>query len=587
VGRKFLAFGGATLVTIFLACGGNRSGFDGGPDDDASASDSTIQDDVQFGFDVNASDQDAACTTCSSDLHDVLACGTNTVVQTCTGSTGCGPGGCIDACQAAAASKSSIGCDYYAIPPDAWTHGSCFAAFVANNWSSDMKVTLSYKGSTIDATPYSYIPQGSGSSITYQAVPSTGVPAGKMAIVFINQQPSSDEFYVGCPASVKVAITNADVASKATSKGNAVELTTTVPATVYDIYPYGGKLSYMPSATLLLPTTAWDTNFVATTMSEEPSSGSAGQVPGIDFVAQQDGTQVTLLPTTNVTALNGVAGATKNTPVTYNLNKGEQLRLMQAIDGSGNDLSGSIIQSNYPIGVWGEHFCMTNSAAPGEWRAIGAVDGTTLTYDPPVSGAPTTLKEGQLVQFNAGTTSFRVKAQDNVHPFYLAAYRPGGDCDAAHQEILPIKALGTEYVAVPNDSTAEVGGPETVNVVAPAEYLTSYTFFTDPTFSYTDLALVRVKAADNTFKDVTLDCITGPIPGWKAVGTSGQYEYVHVFVQQGGAPVGACNNGLHTITSQGQIGITVWGYDSASSYAYPAGASVQPINTVVVNPTPH
>ncbi|HEY2369485.1 MAG TPA: hypothetical protein VGH87_23970, partial [Polyangiaceae bacterium] len=98
---------------------------------------------------------------------------------------------------------------------------------------------------------------------------------------------------------------------------------------------------------------------------------------------------------------------------------------------------------------------------------------------------------------------------------------------------------------------------------------------------------VRVKAADNTFKDVTLDCITGPIPGWKAVGTSGQYEYVHVFVQQGGAPVGACNNGLHTITSQGQIGITVWGYDSASSYAYPAGASVQPINTVVVNPTPH
>ncbi|HEY2365949.1 MAG TPA: IgGFc-binding protein, partial [Polyangiaceae bacterium] len=424
MGRKFLAFGGATLVTIFLACGGNRSGFDGGPDDDASASDSTIQDDVQFGFDVNASDQDAACTTCSSDLHDVLACGTNTVVQTCTGSTGCGPGGCIDACQAAAASKSSIGCDYYAIPPDAWTHGSCFAAFVANNWSSDMKVTLSYKGSTIDATPYSYIPQGSGSSITYQAVPSTGVPAGKMAIVFINQQPSSDEFYVGCPASVKVAITNADVASKATSKGNAVELTTTVPATVYDIYPYGGKLSYMPSATLLLPTTAWDTNFVATTMSEEPSSGSAGQVPGIDFVAQQDGTQITLLPTTNITAANGVAGATKNSPVVYNLNKGEQLRIMQGLDGTGNDLSGSIVQSNFPIGVWGEHFCMTNSAAPGEWRAIGAVDGTTLTYDPPVSGAPTTIKQGQLVKFNGGTTPFRVKAQDNLHPFYLAAYRP-------------------------------------------------------------------------------------------------------------------------------------------------------------------
>ena len=35
------------------------------------------------------------------------------------------------------------------------------------------------------------------------------------------------------------------------------------------------------------------------------------------------------------------------------------------------------------------------------------------------------------------------------------------------------------------------------------------------------------------------------------------------------------------------FGITVWGYDSASSYAYPAGASVKPINTVVVPPVPN
>jgi hypothetical protein len=588
MGRSFFAALGAigAITALFAACGNTSSNFTDSGTQDGSANDVTVND-VQFGFDVSGEADAAACTTCSSDLHYVLACGTNAVVQTCTGNTGCGPGGCIDACQAAAASKSSIGCDYYAIPPDAWTHGSCFAAFVANNWSSDMKVNIVWKGNTIDATPFSYLPKGSGSSITYQAIPSSGIPAGGMAIVFLNQLASSDSYYVGCPAGVKIAIANADVASKATSKGNALEIQTSVPATVYDIYPYGGKLSYMPSATLLLPTTAWDTNFVATTMGEEPATfGNPGQVPGIDFVAQQDGTQVTLLPTTNITAANGVAGATKNSPVVYNLNKGEQLRIMQALDTSGNDLSGSIVQSNYPIGVWGEHFCLTNAQAAGSWRMIGAVDSTTLTYDPPTTGAPTTLKEGQLVQFNA-PNPFRVKAQDNLHPFYLAAYRPGGDCDAAHQQILPIKALGTEYVAVGNETANEVGGPETVNVVAPAEFLTSYTFFTDPTFSYTDLALVRVKASDNTFKDVTLDCITGPIPGWTAVGTSGQYQYTHVFVQKNGAAVGACNNGLHTISSQGQIGITVWGYDSASSYAYPAGASIQPINTVVVPPIPH
>jgi hypothetical protein len=343
----------------------------------------------------------------------------------------------------------------------------------------------------------------------------------------------------------------------------------------------------MPSATLLLPTTAWDTNFVATTMSEEPGGAfNTGQVPGIDFVAQQDGTQITLLPTTNITALNGVAGATKNVPVTYNLNKGEQLRLMQGVDSSMNDLSGSIVQSNFPIGVWGEHFCMTHSADPPNWRVVGAVDGTTLTYDPAVTGAPATLKEGQLVEF-VGPGAFHVKAQDNKHPFYLAAHRPGGDCDAAHQEIPPIKALGTEYVAVGNETTNEIGGPETVNVVAPAEFLTSYTFFTDPTYKYTDLALVRVKASDGTFKDVNLDCLKAPVTGWMPVGSTGQYQYVHVDVQSAGAPVNGCDNGLHTIKSDGLIGITVWGYDSAASYAYPAGASIQPINTVVVPPVPH
>jgi hypothetical protein len=571
-----------TGLAFAASCGGNNgNGFGGNDASDTGTTTNDATDEFMFG--MNEGGDGPACTQCSGDLHSVLTCGNNPqVVQTCTGDLGCGPGGCIDACTAAAASQSSIGCDYYSIPPDAWTHGSCFAAFVTNNWSSPMTVSLVWKGTTIDATPYSYLPQGKGTSITYQAIPTSGIPANSMAIVFMDQLASSDSYYVGCPSSVKTAITTEDVAAKGTSIGNALEILTSVPATVYDIYPYGGALSYMPSATLLLPTTAWDTNFVATTMSETPAT-----TPGIDFVAQQDGTTITLLPTTNITAGTGVAAATANTPVTYSINKGQTVHIMQAPDGTGKDLSGSIVQSNYPIGVWGEHFCLTQSASPPNWRMVGAVKGTTLTYDPAVAGAPTTLDEGQLVEF-AGPGAFHVVSQDNMHPFYLAAHRPGGDCDAAHQEIPPIPSLGNEYVAIANEATNyDIGGPETVNVVPPAQYLSSYIFFTDPTYAYTDLALVRVLASDNTFKDVTLDCITGPVTGWQPVGTSGKFEYVHVDVQSGGAAVGACNNGLHTISSTGLLGITVWGYDEAASYAYPAGASVKPINTVVVPPIPN
>ncbi len=573
---------GSAGLVFAASCGNTPTGFgqDGGGDT------STIGDasnDNNFQFNTDGSNDAPQCTTCSGDLHDVITCGANpVVVQTCTGDQGCGPNGCINACDAAAASKSSIGCDYYSIPPDAWTHGSCFAAFVTNNWTSDMKVSLVWKGNTIDATPFSYLPKGSGTSITYQPIPSTGIPANSMAIVFLNDFASSDMYYVGCPSSVKSAITNEDIASKGTSVGNALEIKTTVPAVVYDIYPYGGKLSYMTSATLLLPTTAWDTNFVATTMAETPAT-----TPGIDFVAATDNTQVTVLPTTDITAATGVKGTTKNTPVTYTLNKGQMIRLMQPVDSLQNDLSGSIIQSTQPIGVWGEHYCMFLNTSPPTWRIVGAVDGTTLTYEPAVSGAPTTLKEGQMIEF-AGPEAFRVYSQDDKHPFYLAGHRPGGDCDAAHQEIPPIPALGNDYVAVANETTNySLGGPETVNIVPPAEFLTSYTFFTDPTYGWTDLALVRVKAADNTFKDVKLDCLSSPVTGWMPVGTSGKYEYTHVDVQSNAAPVGNCNNGLHTISSDGLLGITVWGYDSANSYAYPAGASVKPINTVVVPPTPH
>ena len=54
---------------------------------------------------------------------------------------------------------------------------------------------------------------------------------------------------------------------------------------------------------------------------------------------------------------------------------------------------------------------------------------------------------------------------------------------------------------------------------------------------------------------------------------------------------GECDNGRHEMKSAGNFGVTVWGWGSAESnpfstqyvsYAYPAGASVQPINDVVV-----
>jgi hypothetical protein len=414
----------------------------------------------------------------------------------------------------------------------------------------------------------------------YQPIPSTGIPPNSMAIVFLNQTQGGSGFKVNCPNGTKAAVENEDMVIHGTAMSNAMEIKTSVPAIVYDIYPFGGAVSYISSGTLLLPTTAWDTNYVAVTMAADQTFSFP---PGIDLVARENNTKITLLPKIGITAGGGVMGATANTPVTYNLNQGQNVHIMQNVS-NGQDLTGSIVQSNVPIGVWGEHFCMVQSNPP-KWTIVGTVNGTNLTYDPPVSTGPKTLQRGEMLKFD-GPEAFRIKSQDNQHPFYLSAHRPGGDCDAAHQQIPPIQALGHDYMAVGNETTDfGVGGPESVNVVPPEQYLFQYLFFSDPTYGWTDVALVRGKAPDNTYKDVKLDC--GPqISNWKPIGNSG-YQYTHVNLQRMKQPVSGCDNGLHTIKSDWRFGITVWGYDSASSYAYPGGASVKPINTVVVPPTPN
>lgn len=574
------------LAAVFAACGSNKSSFV--PLDPDAGADATPEDDGSTFKPADAGDE-PSCVTCAPDLRTIVTCGDNKPVMQCAGETGCAGGTCIPACAAAAAAKSTIGCDYYTVPPDAYTIGSCFAAFVTNTWSSPMKVTLRWKGQTIDGTQYAYVPTGMGASITYQPVPSSGIPANTMAIVFLNDSKMNTSYYVGCPNGVNAAVSGQQIVVPGTRVADAMQLETSVPAVVYDIYPYGGALSYMPSATLLIPTTAWDKNYVTATMSEEIAS----QRGGIDVIAYKDNTQITLLPSTNVIAGPGIAAATKNTPATYTINRGQVVHISQPSSPADN-LSGSIVQSTEAVGVLGEHYCMVHQSQTPRFRMVGAVNGTTLTYDPPVGGAPTTLALGQLVEFS-GPEAFHVKAQDDKHPFYLAAYRPGGDCDAAHQMIPSVQALGSEYAVVSNETTKfAIGGPETVNVVPPAQFLSSYIFMADPTYGNTDLALVRAKA-NGVFKDVNLDCL-GNLTGWQPVGSSGLYEYARIDIATGNfQKVGSCDNGRHVAKSAGPFGLTVWGWGTkatsptmseACSYAYPAGAGVVPINTVVVPPTP-
>lgn len=543
--------------------------------------------------------------TCSSDLHQVLDCN-GAVVVNCPPDQGCGASGCVPACQAALENKSTIGCDYYSVAPDIISAGAgaCFAAYVANTWGSPVTISVERDGQTFDVSTFARIPSGNGQAITYAPLPNGQLPAGEVAILFLARFGNT---LTNCPPGIPPAYTATDAAVHGTGLGEAFHIVTSAPTVAYDIFPYGGGASAATSATLLLPTTAWGTNYVAVDAFRKSTFVASAQ-PSIDIVASEDDTSVTISPTATIIGGGGVTGTGQGVPATYTLQKGQVLQFTQDAE-----LIGSPIQSDKPIGLWGAASCLSIDvdqqacdsahqqippvAALGHeyvavryrnrfpaqaeetppWRFVGAVAGTNLTYEPSApAGAPSSLASGEVAEFTSAGP-FIVRSQDADHPFYVSGHMTG--CAEVSSNIF-------------SDCR---GDPEFVNVIPSAQYLSKYTFFTDPTYPETNLVLVRERASDGFFKDVDLDC-AGVIGGWQAVGGSPDFEYTRIDLVTGNfAPVGACDNGRHEISSAAPFGLTVWGWGSgatapfvsqAVSYAYPAGASVQTINTVIVPPIP-
>lgn len=505
--------------------------------------------------------------------------------------------------------KSSAGCEYYAVTPDVILDGAgaCYAAFVTNTWTEPVTVAVDYGGQSLDVTKFAYIPSGMGKSLQYAPLTTGTIPPGEVAILFLNRKPGAVPFGLdtNCPKGVTPAISDIDAAHHGTGFGKAFHIVTSAAVAAYDIFPYGGGQSAMTSATLLLPVTSWDTNYIAV---DGYGPGPMAQ-PFIQIVGQQDGTQVTISASNDIAGGGGVNPAKKNTPATYFVNRGQVLQLTQDAP-----LMGSVIQTNAPVGLWGGKSSLSITSCCADtghqqippvralgseyvgvryrnrydgreetppWRVMGAVDGTQLTWEPSTPpGAPTSLNVGQVVEFKAAGP-FVAKSQDAQHPFYMSAHMTGaGEFDP--------------------DQKDGRGDPEFVNVIPTGEYLSSYVFFTDPTYSETNLVLVRAKNKDGAFADVELDC-AGKIGGWQPVGS---FEWARIDLVRGNfEPQGKCNNGRHEIKSANPFALTVWGWGSAAtgpqplpgstsssfytqyvSYAYPGGANVQPINTVVVPP---
>jgi hypothetical protein len=544
-------------------------------------------------------------------------------------------------CGQAAAAKGYAGCDFRVAPPPVkgmiTDKAPCYAVFVTNVAKQNAHLEVSLGPNKYDYTKFARTPNGIPDPAQWTPIDASGVPPGAMAVLFMSDDPTAQSINFDNEfCAVKPAIEDATgQAILLPGRATTFHITSDQPVVAYDMAPFGGARSYAPSAQILLPTTAWGKNYVGVVPPMDPwhPDDPQGQNSWFMVAATEDGTTVEVATKNVDLDGQGPDAVPAGSKKVIALAAGEYVQ-WAAPRINGKDASGTVFTSNKPVSltigdIWlgiasntSEHqqqkmpdgtpfgapeFCCMDgghqmlapvsamgSAYVGapfpsrlssgadesiKYRVLGLVDGTTLTFDPPVPGAPSTIAQGQVIDIES-TAAFHVKSQDDKHPFYVAqtmsyASTLGGT-----------KQDGTDGVfKVQTPLPLGLGDPEFVNLLPAGQFLDDYTFLTDPSYATTSLVVVRQKD-DKGFHDVSLECLGANLTGWLPVGSGATYEWTRLDLQRKYVPNAKCSVNAHKAKSDGKFSVQVWGVDWWASYGYPAGGSAAKINDVVVGP-PH
>jgi hypothetical protein len=356
-------------------------------------------------------------------------------------------------------------------------------------------------------------------------------------------------------------------------------------------------------ASLLVPSTAMTGNYRIF-----GRSGVYGGAAGLTFTSASSGVAITATqaathvklqfpagcgaesfsgtPGGCVAAGTGVMAADAGTTAEYDLNAGDVLQLVGVFAAGDSlkhaDLSGTIVNATAPVQVVAfnpisnipdmatnaDH--VEETVLPGEVigtkyivapptspsgavkgghvvRIYGNVDGTTLTYAPATpAGAPATIAAGAFVEFGPVTDAFTV---EGTQPFVVGSFMVGGSLQAPPGD------------ACPNFPCR--GDPSMSMEVTPQQFRSTYTFLA-PVDYENNFADILVPDGANVMLDgaaltVAPQAIAG---GWSIVRE----------------PLTAMSGGVHTLTSDKNVGLQVMGFGHATSYYYPGGLNLKLIS---------
>ena len=341
-----------------------------------------------------------------------------------------------------------------------------------------------------------------------------------------------------------------------TVENKGIHVTAQAEVTIYGL----NRATFTTDAYLGLPTDILGTEHIVL--------GYSGSSPEFAIVGTVDTTTVTITP--SATAGSRPAGV----PFNINLNQGQTYQLRGSAD-----LSGSLVTSDKPIGVFGGTACanippgvtfcdhIVEQLPPTEtwgksfvtiplatrdngdtFRFLASTNGTTITVNGTVV-TPVPLNRGQFHERIIGGPAVITSDQ----PILVAQYSNGcsfdstcgpADGDPFMMLIPPFEQfLGQYTVSTPDeasDSTPQFPA-NFVNVVAPS-------------------AAVGL---------ITLDGTAIPPASFTAIGSSG-FSGAQVVLSQGS----------HNLSGSLPFGAFIYGFGSFDSYGYPGGLSLAPVARV-------
>jgi hypothetical protein len=426
----------------------------------------------------------------------------------------------------------------------------------------------------------------------------TGLPTDQFAIVVSNVS-TSRTAHVKVDSAGGTVLFEADVAPLAVEKFTperrqrtttnlealAFHVQTDIPVVAYQFNPLNNVGVYSNDATLLVPASSLDMEYLVMTRGT-----SLKDLPGyFVVVAVEDNTSVSFIPSTTSSGTQPSPGAPPAAPtiaagvaytMTTPMNKYDVLQVLASIDNNNlnkaSDLTGTAVTADkpimvfggsagaevpagtkyadhleevmYPISAWGKTYAVAGAPRGSEAsyvRFLAYKDGTQITLTPGPSGAPTdtiSLAAGMWQEVSSARDFMVVSTESIMVGQFLA---------------------GQQQTGLPED-----GGDPAFWLVSPVEqYRTDYVFLTPDGFLHNRLVLVAKAGAT----DIRVDGRQLPLNQFMLIADVPDATY-EVFRLE-------LTPGTHLVQSAGDhpVGIVIYGYDEAVSYAYTGGLSLAQI----------